>query len=387
MASAGAGFALGLSQEPNVSPPGNDRFVEWLQASADRSIELVVAASADHELRDRGASVLTADGAMAGVPFQSLNLRLAQSAGPTAEHARDGHFTTQAIVQYRLPIDQVRVGRRADAVFRYEGGRWRLVQLTPSGEDLWDHEPVASARSGRVLVLGANGDGRLSGLASLADQVRTDVAAFWSAAWPKTAVVVLPSQADLLDPLLGTDSGSDQVAVTLWQSGLDGPVVRVMLNPTYYDEMLPLAREIVLRHEITHVAQDALPQDGIPNWLSEGVAEYVGYRGTGISGSVIAARLYEQVRASGAPERLPTGSAFSFTGDAGERRVAYESGWTFVQMLVDTYGERTIVPFYAAVSKGEGTTAKRLDTAAERVYDASFDDLVEQWRSWLESNA
>ncbi len=200
-------------------------------------------------------------------------------------------------------------------------------------------------------------------------------------------MVVLPSTADLLDPLLGSGAGSDQVAVTRWESGLDGPVIRVLMNPTYYDQMPTLAREIVLRHEITHVAQDALPQGNTPTWLSEGLAEYVGYRGSGVPQSLIAAKLFAQVRASGAPDDLPDNSEFDFTKSQQERRVAYESGWAFCQMLADNYGDDTLVPFYVAVAKGEGTQDDRLDDAAEDVYDTSFDVLRSRWRSWLDANA
>ena len=257
--SAGAGFALGLNapQPEPIAASGPGAFTSWLEASGEQSIEQVTTAIADHQLQRRGTSVLGASAALSGVPFTSLDLRLAKSSGPSADDARKVRFTTQAIVEYQLKVDGVRVGRRADAVFRLGEDGWRLVRVSPSGLDLWDHEAVQTQRSGRVLVIGSSGDLRIGGLAAIAEQARSDVAQFWSSKWPGTAVVVLPSTADLLDPLLGTGAGSDQVAVTRWESGLDGPVIRVLMNPTYYDQMPPLAREIVLRHEITHVAQDA----------------------------------------------------------------------------------------------------------------------------------
>ena len=64
-----------------------------------------------------------------------------------------------------------------------------------------------------------------------------------------------------------------------------------MFNPEVYDQMPELAREIVARHEITHVAQDALPRGEVPVWLVEGIAEYVGYRGTGFSDAWIGREL------------------------------------------------------------------------------------------------
>ena len=43
-----------------------------------------------------------------------------------------------------------------------------------------------------------------------------------------------------------------------------------------------LARAIVLRHEITHVALGAPATTRTPTWLEEGLAEYLGYRGSGV---------------------------------------------------------------------------------------------------------
>ena len=224
-----------------------------------------------HQLSSRGQEALNgANGALTGVPFESFRVRLARSDRTDAEQARAGRFQATAIVEYRLPLDEVLVGRTADATFRLGPRGWRLVRLDASGRDLWDHEPVQVTENGRVLVIGPRGDARLAGLGSLAEQARADVAAFWTARWPQTAVVVLPSEARLLDPLVGTASGSDQVAVTMWASGSDGPVIRVLMNPTVYDDMPTLAREIVLRHEMTHVAQDALPRDNVPDVADRG---------------------------------------------------------------------------------------------------------------------
>lgn len=389
LASAGAGFTVGVSR--SQSPPGGaptGAFVASLEHSIEGAIEQISATMADHQLRRRGVTVLGSNASLRGVPFESLRLRLAASSRPSAAEAGQGVFTGQALLEYQLEVDDVRVGRRADARFRLRDGGWRLVRVAPSGLDLWDHEPVQSVRNGDVLVLGRQGDARLRALSVTAESARDDVDEFWTVAWPGTAVVVLPSDSDLLNPLLGVRSrGEDQVAVTRWEAGPDGPVIRVIVNPTYYDQMSPLAREIVLRHEITHVAQDALPRGGVPTWLTEGLAEYVGYRGSGVPRTLVGAQLFAQVRAGDLPRRLPDDSDFGFGRGSSERRVAYEAGWTFHQMLADRFGEGTLVPFYAEVARGRGSTQERLDDAAEEVFGTSFDQLEADWRSWLEDNA
>lgn len=388
VASAGAGFALGWAQPVPVSTVGSGGFERWVDATVDHRIEQVGAAVATELLDRQGRSLVNgSNDAIAGVPFSSFSVRLAGASAPDADEVRAGEFRARAIVEYRLPVDGVRVGRTADAEFELGPHGWRLTALTGSGRDLWDHEPVESVRNGRVLVLGPRADARLDELGSLAEQARADVAEFWSARWPRSAVVVMPSESRLLDPLVGTAAGSDQVAVTVWQTGSDGPVVRVLVNPTVYDRMPTLARQIVLRHEITHVAQDALPRTSVPTWLTEGLAEYVGYLDSGIPTSFVGAELFAQVRASGAPDALPSEAEFGLGRPTSERRIAYQAGWAFCQMVAQNYGQDRLVPFYVAVSRGDGTADERLDAAAEKVLDVDFDVLRAQWQAWLRANA
>ncbi len=388
LASAGAGFAVGLMQPASVQPTGTGWFERWSTEAVDTAWADGAAIMASHQLNIRGKSSLNASsGSLSGVPFESFRVRLARSDRPDADQARSGRFDATAIVEYRLPLDGILVGRTADASFRLGPRGWRLVSLNPSGRDLWDHEPVQVTEDGQVLVIGPRGDSRVAGLGGMAEQARQDVAGFWSAKWPKTAVVVLPSEARLLNPLVGSRSGSDQVAVTLWATGSEGPVIRVVLNPSVYDRMAPLAREIVLRHEITHVAQDALPRENVPTWLTEGLADYSGYRGSGVPDSLVGAELFAEVRASGAPTELPKESEFDLDLPGDQRRASYQAGWAFCRMVADQYGEDELVPFYVAVSRGDGSTQQRLDDAAQKVMGVSFDALRAQWQAWLRANA
>ncbi|MCZ3388860.1 MAG: hypothetical protein LH645_06965 [Actinomycetia bacterium] len=388
VASAGVGFALGLARPPTEQPPGTGWFARWVDDAGDDTVTELTATAADEQLSRRGQQTLSgANGALKGVPFESFDVRLARSDRPDAGEVRSGRFQATAIVEYRLPLDEVLVGRTAAATFRLGPNGWRLVRLNASGRDLWDHEPVDVTENGQTLVMARRGDLRLPGLGTLAEQARREVADFWSARWPQTTVVVLPSTPRLLDPLAGLESGSDQVAVTLWATGSEGPVIRVLMNPTVYDQMPTLARKIVLRHEITHVAQNALPRDGVPTWLKEGLADYVSYRGSGIPDSFVGAQLLAKVRATGVPEDLPDDSEFDLDRASADRRVAYQSGWAFCQMVADAYGDDRLVPFYAAVARGEGSTDERLNDAADEVLGTTFDDLRVQWQSWLTANA
>ncbi len=388
LAGGAAGFALGDRRDSDPAPAATGWFADRLAAGERTAVEQLTAAFAHEQLRTRGASLLGGgQDALAGVPFRSFRVRLAETSRPTAEKVASGRFTARAVVEYRLAVDDVLVGRTARATFRLTPRGPQLVALTGSGQDLWDHEPVDAARAGEVLVLGRRGDARLQPLADAAERARAEVADFWSAPWPGTVVVVLPSSPRLLDPLVETRDGSEQVAVTLWRAAKHGTVIRVMFNPEVYDQMPELAREIVARHEITHVAQDALPRGEVPVWLVEGIAEYVGYRGTGFSDAWIGRELLADVRASGPPTSWPTDAAFALDGSAESRAIAYQQGWSFCRMVADRYGEDTLVPFYAAVARGSGSADERLDRAAARVLDTDAGTLLRQWQEWLRAAA
>lgn len=387
VASGSLGFALG-DRRADPAPAASGWFADRLADGQRTAVEQLTATFADQQLRTRGASLLGGgEDALSGVPFRTLRVGLAQASRPSATSVATGRFSVRAVVEYRLEVDDVLVGRTARATFRLTPRGPELVSLTGSGRDLWDHEPVAAARSGQVLVLGRQGDARLQSLADEAERARAEVAAFWTARWPGNVVVVLPSSPRLLDPLVATRHGSDQVAVTLWRQAKGGTVIRVLFNPDVYDQMSVAARQIVARHEITHVAQDALPRDGVPVWLVEGLAEYVGYRGTGIGDQWVGRELLADVRTSGPPASWPSDADYALDGSEDGRLLAYQQGWAFCRMLADEYGEARLVPFYAAVARGSGATDERLDRAAARVLDTDADTLLRQWQAWLRAAA
>lgn len=381
------GFALGDRRSGEPPPASTGWFARQLDTGERSAVEQLTATLAGQQLRTRGAELLGGGDALAGVPFRTLRVRLSDTARPDVATVANGRFTTRAVIEYRLAVDDVLVGRTARATFRLTPHGPVLVSVTGSGQDLWDHEPVDAARAGQVLVLGRRGDSRLPGLASVVEQARSEVDDFWTAPWPRSVVAVLPSTPRLLDPLVETRHGSEQVAVTLWRPATNGTVIRVLFNPDVYDEMPTVSREIVARHEITHVAQDALPRRDVPIWLVEGLAEYVGYRGTGYPDAWVAADLLDEVRVSGPPTSWPTDAEFALGGTDDSRAVAYQEGWTFCRMVADRYGEDRLVPFYATVARGSGSSDERLDRAARRVLDTDVDTLLTQWQDWLRAAA
>ena len=60
--------------------------------------------------------------------------------------------------------------------------------------------------------------------------------------------------------------------------------------------------------------------------------------------------LLNQVRTSGPPRHWPNDSTLALNNDDAQRRIAYQSGWAFCEMVASRYGEKRLVPFYVAVS-------------------------------------
>src|SRR5205814_1347641 len=101
-------------------------------------------------------------------------------------------------------------------------------------------------------------------------------------------------------------------------------------------------REVVLRHEMTHVATNAPATPGVPLWLEEGFAEYVGYRGSGLALDDELQELVRAERSGAAPRHLATQKTFE--GD--DVDLAYEGSDLACRVVADRYGEKALVRLY-----------------------------------------
>jgi hypothetical protein len=389
VAAAAAGLTLGMSDADEPVDQQTGWFAKQIGQVERDTLRHLALGQAATALDARARMVLHGEEERsAAVPFVRYSLQLPASAEPAPEDLVAGVFETSAILRYTLPVDRVVVGRAVDATFEYSRRGWRLTDLGRDGSDLWEHETVDVVRSERALVIGSTTySARLPSLAAQVEQARAEVADFWTAKWPARVVLVLPGRASLMDPLVGDESASRLPAVATWDPGPTGAVVRVTVNPEIFLSLPYVGQQIVLRHEITHLAQDALPAKNAPTWLSEGLAEYVGYRSTGFPSSLVAGAALARVRASGVPPSLPGDPAFGFGLEPAERTVVYEQGWTACKMIAERYGEGKLVPFYRAVVNGSGLTSDRIDVASRKVLGIDGDEFLEQWQSWLLDNA
>jgi hypothetical protein len=173
-------------------------------------------------------------------------------------------------------------------------------------------------------------------------------------------------------------------AVTTGEAGGAGraPADRVVVNPDAYNLLSPLGRQVVLTHETTHVATRAHTDAATPLWLSEGYADWVGYRDSGRTPDQAAPELRQAVLAGQVPTALPGDEDFGFARDASRLAQAYEGGWLACRMIAAHWGEQRLDDFYRAVGAHD-RRAGAVEDALEDVLGTTRTRFTEQWREYL----
>lgn len=368
----------------------------FAQSTASLQVAAVLAAR-DDALREHQPQRFLSDVAVASRPAQRrVYQRLA--AAPFVRYRTQprpgwlpdpaaltaGRLTVPVRLTTRLPGDPIAAHDSAHARFRVDGGRWRLVAVVPGHPQVWDLASVTHAQGSRSLVLAADGAVDPAALAAETDVAVAGVDRVWPWVWPARVVVVVPRTTGQLADLVGVKGSGEVAAITSFRGDSRGRVVRIQLNPEVFADLTPLARQILLRHEVAHAAQYGRRSDTVPVWLAEGVAEYLGYRDSGVPDAVIAADVLTDVRAGRLPEHLPASPTFAFAGGETARRLAYEQAWSVCRMLVDRYGEAALFDVYRQVSGRQGGS---VGAALRSRLDVDRAELLAQWHAWLRSRA
>ncbi|GAA0358407.1 hypothetical protein GCM10009530_04570 [Microbispora corallina] len=221
----------------------------------------------------------------------------------------------------------------------------------------------ASVARGEHAVVVGRPEALVAGLAVLADRGSRAVARVWGR--PVDAVVLVPA----------TDADAAALAAPARVEGLAAlaGAARVIVEPSGFARLSRAGRQIVLTHELTHVATGAAVHAGVPAWLVEGFADYVGYKDSGLPVAAVAAELAAAVRASGrAPAALPGPDDF-----AARPPEAYEGAWLACRYVAEGFGERALVALYRAALR-EG-----LDRALRDTLGLTISELTLRWRAYV----
>lgn len=299
--------------------------------------------------------------------------------------------TATAELRYRVDgFDKAPVVAQRRLTLGHGDDGWYVTGDRPAekaGEQLWEQGPVTAVKGAHSLVLGVGKPrSELRSYAKLADEAVPSLERAWGKDWARRIVVLVPESLAEMGELLGAPAAGYQgiAAVTTGEAGgpRTAPADRVILNPEAYGVLGEVGKQVVLTHETAHVATRRATSAATPLWLSEGYADWAGYRESDRTPAQAAPELRSAVQRGDAPAELPDDKDFGFSGDSARLARAYESGWLACRMIADRWGEAKLNAFYAAVG-GRGERAGAVEGALQRVLGMDERDFVTQWRAYV----
>lgn len=269
-------------------------------------------------------------------------------------------------------------------VFSGDGEELRLESIGGGRavRPLWLTETVAVEKRDDVLVLVAGEQQEKAGrYAALAQRgLRATRRILGDAVSEQSVVVEVPTNATALEQALAVESGAYEsiaaVTTTVDATNAPGSPVHVFVNDPVFGKLGNHGAQVVMTHEIVHLATDAATEGGVPLWLVEGFADWVALRGSDIPLTQSASQLIAQIKADGLPEGVPGEDEFS--ARASHLGAAYEAAWLLVSVLAERGGAEPLLDLQRRLSDGED-----LDGALEATHDLDEAELVELWRAKL----
>ncbi|MER6332599.1 hypothetical protein ABT298_25385 [Streptomyces sp. NPDC001034] len=320
------------------------------------------------------------------LPLASWAYRITGLRRTAAGATADADLTYKVAGYDRAPVDT----RRTLTLARTASGTWYVTGDRPagrSGQQLWDQGTVTAVPGAHSLVLGAGQPAAdLRAYARMADQAVPAVTREWGTDWTRRVVVLVPKSLQGMAGLLGSPAANYRgiAAVTTGEAGGAGrtPADRVVINPDAYAVLGAMGKQVVLTHETTHVATRTRTTAATPLWLSEGYADWIGYRGTDRTPTQAAPELARAVRDGHVPAALPTDKDFGFTSDPTELARAYESGWLACRMIADQWGAARLAAFYRGVG-GHPQRSGAVENALKQVLGITPKSFTTRWQTYV----
>jgi len=279
-------------------------------------------------------------------------------------------------------------------VFGLEKGRWILTdddtRSVASTRDFagqaWDAAgPIEVHRGPRItVVVSAEDHARAGRLVQMSEAALDEVLKVRPDKWPGRVFITAVRDPKVLGAYFSANGGKgdDNVAaiatavydeVLTWRGGGKKPGYaseRVIFNPRSLDDREDQLSEI-LRHEFTHVAMGPVESDGVPRWLVEGYAEWVGM--IDLRTGLWSSRLFDGGRKI--PADLPADK--DFYADNGQN---YVYSWSACRYIADKWGGSQLIALYERY--GKGAVADR-EAALLAVLGVSQPEFVAGWRQYV----
>ncbi|MFH8980238.1 hypothetical protein [Streptomyces varsoviensis] len=380
----------GSTGEHAPGTAGVQRMLDRRAAAVRERDETTFLATVDRDATALRARQRKVFGNLAQVPLASWEYRVRGTGGFTPAAGGGKRLAVRADLRYRLAgYDTAPVTVERELTLAERGGRWYVAAEESGGDQLWDQGPVTVVRGAHSLVMGVGQDrARLRALADDADRAVPAVDAAWRGAWAHRVVIELPASLERMAGLLSAPAASYSgiAAVTTGEVGGAGaaPADRVIVNPEAYGTLGTLGRQVVLTHETAHVATRPYTSSATPLWLSEGFADWAGYRATDRTAREAAPELAHAVARGQLPARLPADADFGFTGEARRLARAYEEGWLACRMIADKWGDAKLVELYRAVGAARQRDGA-LDAALHDVLGLDTAEFTARWRSYTKA--
>lgn len=280
-------------------------------------------------------------------------------------------------------VDAVDVRRPVTLQLTRRQDQWRLSGSTPVAVP-WQFGQIAELRrqvgDRCVVIWGPPGSRVAARVAAEIGDALASLTSFWGADW-SAGLLLIAAGSDAEFAALVPGRNADGMAAAAVADGVDGTVVgqRVVLAPGAGS--LPLDQfRVVLRHELFHAAARAVTSDDAPLWLTEGVADYNGRRGSGTAFRDAAPTLAAALSAGQLPNRLPPDA--DLDGPGARRTQAYEEAWSVAEYVAQTFGEHRLKDLYI---RGAGQRSAGAPDPIEQALGIDENALVHRWRAWLAS--
>lgn len=305
------------------------------------------------------------------------------------DHAKGGDswsYNVYATYSYDGLASQRAVSsERMEVVRRPEG--WRITSVASSDKHLepWDLGKTTSVHDDRIVVLGVGtSKAKLRAIQRQAADAVPEVDDVWDGNWARGAVIVVPGDTEGAAKLSRTSNVASLAAVATGASAVDASGElqhwdRVVVNPTAWQKMNDTGRSVVLAHELTHVATGSLGT--VPIWVSEGFADYVGWKGTGVGMRDVAREVGADVRDGDVPSDLPTEAEFR----SDDPDQAYEEAWLAAKYVAFRYGEDKLVALYRQMAFQSDDSKASQDKALQATLKVSRSEFRNGWRSYVKA--